>query len=161
MDCEKRSGLSTQPYRMYILVNSGDLSIKLDFYYMRSCVSFIKANTAINEINLTLQHETNPPCHKVTQHREFDFLLFNEATEANIERTTLDCQALHSRIIVLPQPFFPLFIKSGKGQNISLVIFFKLGSGFQFFNCIVVVVLLLVLVTRFLFEGCFGLPLWL
>ena len=58
MDREKRSGLSTQPYCMYILVNSGDLRIKLDFYYMRSCVSFIKANTAINEINLTLEHET-------------------------------------------------------------------------------------------------------
>ena len=58
MDHEKRSGLSTQPYRMYILVNSGDLRIKLDFYYMKSCVSFIKANTVINEINLTLEHET-------------------------------------------------------------------------------------------------------
>ena len=58
MDCEKRSGLSTQPYHMYILVNSGDLRIKLDFYYLRSCVSFIKANTVINEINLTLEHET-------------------------------------------------------------------------------------------------------
>ena len=58
MDCEKRSGLSTQPYCMYILVNSGDLRINLDFYYMRTCVSFIKANTAINEINIILQHET-------------------------------------------------------------------------------------------------------
>ena len=49
---------STQPYRMYILVNSGDLRIKLDFYYMRICVSFILANTAINKVNVTLQHET-------------------------------------------------------------------------------------------------------
>ena len=57
MDHEKRSGLSTQPYCMYILVYSGDLRIKLDFYYMRSCVLFIKVNTAINEINLTLKHE--------------------------------------------------------------------------------------------------------
>ena len=57
MDREKRSGLSTQPYLMYVLVNSGDLRIKLDFYYMRSCVSFIKVNTVINEINLTLEHE--------------------------------------------------------------------------------------------------------
>ena len=56
MDHEKRSGLSTQPYCMYIPVNSGDLRIKLDFYYMKTCISFIKANTAINEINITLQH---------------------------------------------------------------------------------------------------------
>ena len=58
MDHEKRSSLSTQPYCMYILVNIGDSRIKLDFYYMRSCISFIKANTVINEINLTLKHET-------------------------------------------------------------------------------------------------------
>ena len=50
---------STQPYRMYILVNSGDLRIKLDLYYMRTCVSFITANTAINKVNVALlQHET-------------------------------------------------------------------------------------------------------
>ena len=47
-----------KPYCMYILVNSGDLRIKLDFYYMRSCVSFIKVNTAINKVNITLEHET-------------------------------------------------------------------------------------------------------
>ena len=58
MDHEKRSGLSTQPYHMYILVNSGDLRIKLDFYYMRRCISFIKANTAINKVNITLKNET-------------------------------------------------------------------------------------------------------
>ena len=58
MDREKRSGLSTQPYCMYILVNSGDLRIKLDFYYVRSCVSFMKANTAINKVNIMLRHET-------------------------------------------------------------------------------------------------------
>ena len=60
MDREKRSGLSTQPYHMYILVNSGALRIKLDFYYMRICVSFITANTAINKVNITRQHETAP-----------------------------------------------------------------------------------------------------
>ena len=49
---------STQPYCMYILVNSGDLRIKLDFYYMRTCISFITVNTAINKVNVTLQHET-------------------------------------------------------------------------------------------------------
>ena len=44
---------------MYILVNSGDLKIKLDLYYMRTCVSFITANNAINKVNVTLQqHET-------------------------------------------------------------------------------------------------------
>ena len=58
MNLEKRSGLLTQPYRMYILVNSGDLRIKLDLYYMRTCISFITVNTAIKEVNTTLQHET-------------------------------------------------------------------------------------------------------
>ena len=59
MNLEKRSGLLTQPYHMYILVNSGDLRIKLDLYYMRTCVSFITANTAINKVNVALlQHET-------------------------------------------------------------------------------------------------------
>ena len=44
---------------MYILANSGDLRIKLDLYYMRTCISFITANTAINKVNVTLQqHET-------------------------------------------------------------------------------------------------------
>ena len=50
---------STQSYCMYILVNSGDLRIKLDFYYMRTCVSFIMAKTATNKVNVTLQHETS------------------------------------------------------------------------------------------------------
>ena len=59
MNLEKRSGLLTQPYHMYILVNSGDLRIKLDLYYMRTCVSFIMANTVVNKVNITLQqHET-------------------------------------------------------------------------------------------------------
>ena len=57
MNLEKRSGLLTQPYRMYILVNSGDLRIKLDLYYMRTCVSVIMVNTAIKEENTTHQHE--------------------------------------------------------------------------------------------------------
>ena len=44
---------------MYILVNSGDLRIKLELYYMRTCVSFITVNTAINKVNVALQqHET-------------------------------------------------------------------------------------------------------
>ena len=68
MDHEKRSGLSTQPYHMYILVNSGDLRLKLDFYYMRSCISFIKMNTVINEINLTLKHETKYSVIKLHHH---------------------------------------------------------------------------------------------
>ena len=59
MNLEKRSGLSTQPYGMYILVNSGDLRIKLDLYYMKTCVSFIMVNTVINKVNVALlQHET-------------------------------------------------------------------------------------------------------
>ena len=58
MNLEKRSGLLTQPYHIYILVNSGDLRIKLDLYYMRTCISFIMVNTAIKEANTTLQHET-------------------------------------------------------------------------------------------------------
>ena len=58
MNLEKRSGLLTQPYHMYILVNSGDLRIKLDLYYMRTCISFIMVNTTIKEANTTLQHET-------------------------------------------------------------------------------------------------------
>ena len=49
---------STQPYHMYILVNSGDLRIKLDFYYMRTCISFIMAKTATIKVNITHQHET-------------------------------------------------------------------------------------------------------
>ena len=49
---------STQPYCMYILVNSGDLRIKLDFYYMRTCVPFTTAKTATNKVNVTFQHET-------------------------------------------------------------------------------------------------------
>ena len=32
--------------------------IKLDFYYMRTCVSFITVKTATNKVNATLQHET-------------------------------------------------------------------------------------------------------
>ena len=59
MNLEKRSGLLTQPYHMYILVNSGDLRIKLDFYYMRTYISFTMAKTATNKVNITLQHETN------------------------------------------------------------------------------------------------------
>ena len=58
INLEKRSGLLTQPYHMYILVNSGDLRIKLDLYYMRTCVSFIMANTEISKVNITLQRET-------------------------------------------------------------------------------------------------------
>ena len=54
MNLAKRSGLLTQPYHMYILVNSGDLRIKFDLYYMRTCVSFITANTAINKVNITV-----------------------------------------------------------------------------------------------------------
>ena len=53
---------STQPYCMYILVNSGDLRIKLDFYYMRTCVSFTMAKTATNKVNVTFQHETLKNC---------------------------------------------------------------------------------------------------
>ena len=52
MDHEKRSGLSTQPYCLCISINSEDIRIKLDFYYMKTCVSFVKANTVINEINI-------------------------------------------------------------------------------------------------------------
>ena len=48
----------TQSYCMYMLVNSGDLRIKLDFYYMRTCISFITVKTATNKVNVTLQHET-------------------------------------------------------------------------------------------------------
>ena len=58
MNLEKRSGLLTQPYCMYILVNSGDLRIKFYLYCMRTCISFITVNTAIKEANTTLQHET-------------------------------------------------------------------------------------------------------
>ena len=57
MNLEKRSDPLTQPYHMYILVNSGDLRIKLDLYYMRTCISFIMVNTTIKEVNTTLQHE--------------------------------------------------------------------------------------------------------
>ena len=61
MTLRKGQVFSTQPYRMYIPVNSGDLRMKLDLYYMRTCVSFITANTAINKVNVALlQHETSP-----------------------------------------------------------------------------------------------------
>ena len=53
MNLGKRSGLLSQPYCLYILVNSGDLRIKLDLYYMRTCFSFIMANTVINKVNIT------------------------------------------------------------------------------------------------------------
>ena len=41
------------------------------------------------------------PCHEVAQHREFHFILFIEAIEANTERKMFaSCKALLSRVIV-------------------------------------------------------------